>query len=94
MVTLQGGTYAVASVFNTTVTSVTNSGPGTTWTVVAGTVTQADVGRYVIGAGIDGQAPKILTVGTGSFTTDIAPGSGITTGAITIVAPGSTCPMA
>ena len=87
VVQLQLGTYAVTSASRAI--SVTNSAPGTTWTVTTGTVSIADVGSYVIGAGIDGRSPKILTTPTStSFTTDIAPGSGITASQVTIVSPG------
>lgn len=84
-VLLQAGTYKASSI-NQAIASVTNSTPGTTWTLVSGSL--PPVGSYIIGAGVNGRAPKVLTAAGSSFTTDIAPGSGITAGAVVAVTPG------
>lgn len=77
-VQLQAGAYAGKSFARTD--TVSNAGPGTTWTDAS--ILATDVGSYVVGpdivgsGGTAGRSPKILTVtpGTG-FTTDIAPGA-------------------
>lgn len=85
IVQLQVGTYAVSS-FSRTDSSVTYTGSGTNYTWTDASITSADVGRYVLGAGIQGEAPQILSVTVGSgFVTDIAPGGTVSSASVTIV---------
>lgn len=91
-VQLRAGAYAVSSAVH--IDTCSNAGPGTTWTDTSGSLSTADVGKYVTGpyvvgsGGIAGRAPKILTVNPGTgFTTDIAPGSAVVSQNMWITAP-------
>ncbi len=98
IVQLQIGTYALSSTsrIDSTVTyysATSGSYPAGSWQ--DSSITSADVGSYVIGIGINGRSPKILTVVTSPvtyFTTDIAPGGTISASAVTIVNPGIVLP--
>jgi hypothetical protein len=87
VVQFQKGTYgASSSARNDAGVSYTGSGSNYTWTDTH--ITSGDVGSYVIGVGIEGRAPQILSVtpGTG-FVTDAAPGGTITAASVYIVNP-------
>lgn len=59
-----------------------------TWTVNTGSV--PTVGSFIIGIGVNGRSPEVMTVNSGAktFTTDIAPGGTITATALYAVIPG------
>ncbi len=84
IVQLQPGTYAVSSSARTDTGVTYSSG---TWTDPS--ITAADVGSYVLGAGIQGEAPLITSVIAGvSFVTDIAPGGTVSSASVVIAVPG------
>jgi len=89
VVVLQPGIYAVTSA-NRTDAGVSYTG-SLTWTDTH--VVSGDVGSYVIGANINGRAPKIVSVTAGtSFVTDIAPGGTVSSASMIITKPGIDLP--
>ena len=84
-VLLQAGIYEVTSAVRTDASvSYTGSGSSYTWTDAA--ITGADIGDYLVGAGINGRSPQIVSVTPGvGFVTDIAPGGTVTSASMTFV---------
>lgn len=74
VVQFQPGTYAVSSTGLTTTTIGNSSGAANNWTYSG---TAPSVGQYVLSSGQGGNAvPQVLSVGTGTFTTDLPPLTG------------------
>jgi hypothetical protein len=83
VVQLRSGTYAVTSAGRTDAGVTYNTGPAT-WSDTH--CVSGDVGSYVLGLGINGRAPQILTVTAGvSFTTDIPPQGTVSAASMLIV---------
>ena len=91
-VEIGAGTWTFATTARTDASVTYNTGGGHAGTWTDASATGADVGSYIIGANINGRAPKITAVSGGYITTDIAPGGTVTSQSVTIVKPGIVIP--